>query len=142
MIERFGEWTWVFLLFIGSVLAVLAWSSWRVRPWAWPMTVIVYGIGVLGRLWQVSQGIPRGWVAAAVNGAVVVYAVRPTVRRAYRVAECLSGQRWCRSTGRLPLLTETAPGFYRPVFRAGGEMMKSKPRLHPLFPQEMQIDRL
>ena len=72
MIERFGEWMRVFLLFIGSVLAVLAWSSWRVRPRAWPMTLIVYGIGVLGSLWQVRQVI-LGWAAAAVNGAVVVY---------------------------------------------------------------------
>ena len=47
------------------------------------MTLIVYGIGVLGSLWQVSQGIPQGWVAAVVNGAVFAYAARPAIRRAY-----------------------------------------------------------
>ena len=83
MIAMFGEGTWVFLLFVGSVLAVLAYSSWRVHWSAWPMTLLVYGIGVLGSLWQVSMGIPQGWMAAAVNSAVVIYAARPAVRRAY-----------------------------------------------------------
>ncbi len=84
MVESFGTETWVFLLFVGLVLAVLAYASWQVRPWAWHMTLIVYGIGVLGSLWQVSVGIPQGWVAAAVNGAVFAYAATPKVRRAYR----------------------------------------------------------
>jgi hypothetical protein len=83
MVAFFGEHTWAFLLFVGMVLAVLAYASWRVRWWAWQMTLVVYGIGVLGSLWQVSVGIPQGWVAAAVNGAVLVYAASPTVRRAY-----------------------------------------------------------
>jgi hypothetical protein len=84
MLALFGEWTWAFLLFVGTVLGVLAWASWRVRPWAWEMTLVVYGIGVLGSLWQVSMGIPQGWAAAVVNGAVVVYAARPAVRKAYK----------------------------------------------------------
>lgn len=84
MIEIFGRWTWAFLLFVGAVLATLSYASWRVRPWAWELTLVVYGIGVVGSLWQVGVGIPEGWVAAAVNGAVVVYAATPAVRRAYR----------------------------------------------------------
>ncbi len=83
MVAMFGDKTWAFLLSVGVVLGVLAYSSWRVRWWAWPMTLVVYGIGVLGSLWQVSMGIPQGWVAAAVNGAVVIYAARPAVRQAY-----------------------------------------------------------
>ncbi len=83
MLAWFGAWTWAFLLFVGTVLAVLAYASWRVRPWAWLMTLIVYGIGVLGGLWQVSVGIPQGWAAAVVNAAVFVYASSPAVRRAY-----------------------------------------------------------
>lgn len=83
MVDLFGRWTWVFLSFVGLVLAVLAWASWHLRPWAWHLTLAVYGIGVVGSLWQVSVGIPEGWVAAVVNGAVVVYAARPKVRRAY-----------------------------------------------------------
>jgi hypothetical protein len=47
------------------------------------MTLIVYGIGVAGSLWQVSVGIPQGWVAAVVNGGVLFYAATPAVRRAY-----------------------------------------------------------
>jgi hypothetical protein len=83
MVASFREWTWVFLVFVGAVLATLAYSSWRARPWAWPMTLVVYGIGVFGSLWQVSVGIPQGWVAAGVNAAVFFYASTPRVRRAY-----------------------------------------------------------
>jgi hypothetical protein len=83
MVTIFGRLTWAFLTFVGSVLATLAYASWHVRPWAWSMTLIVYGIGVLGSLWQVSVGIPQGWVAAIVNASVLVYASTPRVRRAY-----------------------------------------------------------
>ena len=83
MVELFGRWTWAFLLLVGAVLATLARASWRVRPWAWHMTLIVYGIGVAASLWQVGMGIPEGWLSAAINGAVVAYAARPKVRRAY-----------------------------------------------------------
>ena len=83
MVASFGQWIWAFLGFVGAVLATLAYSSWRVRPWAWPMTLVVYGVGVLGSLWQVSVGIPQGWVAASVNAAVFIYASTPGVRRVY-----------------------------------------------------------
>ena len=83
MVAAFQQWTWAFLVFVGAVLATLAYSSWRVRPWAWPMTLMVYGVGALGSLWQVSVGIPQGWVAASVNAAVFIYASTPGVRRAY-----------------------------------------------------------
>lgn len=83
MVDLFGEFTWAFLTFVGSVLGVLAWASWRVVPWAWHMTLVVYGIGVVGSLWQVSVGIGEGWAAALVNGAVVLYAARPRIRDAY-----------------------------------------------------------
>lgn len=92
MLAWFGAWTWAFLLFVGTTLAVLAYASWRVRPWAWWMTLIVYGVGVAGGLWQVSVGIPQGWAAAAVNAAVFAYASTPAVRRAY------SGTRTLRCT--------------------------------------------
>lgn len=84
MVERFGPATWAFLLCVGLVLATLAWASWRVRPWAWHLTLLVYGLGVVGGLWQVSVGIDQGWAAAATNAAVVVYAATPAVKRAYR----------------------------------------------------------
>lgn len=83
MLDLFGARTWVFLLFIAAVLTILAYGSFRVRPWAWHMTLAVYGIGVAGSLWQVSLGIRAAWVSAVVNGAVVAYASRDSVRVAY-----------------------------------------------------------
>jgi hypothetical protein len=85
MVRWFGANTWAFLLSIAVVLMVLAYASWRVRPWAWHLTLIVYSIGVAGSLWQVGVGVEQGWVAAATNAAVVVYAATPAVRRAYGV---------------------------------------------------------
>lgn len=83
MVQWFGAWTWTFLLFLSLVLGSLAYGSWRLRRWVWPLTLVVYAIGVLGSLWQVSVGIPQGWVSATINGFVVAYAGRPTVARAY-----------------------------------------------------------
>jgi len=83
MVRALGASTWIFLLLVGMVLAVLAHASWRARPWAWHLTLIVYGIGVAGSLWQVSVGIPQGWISATVNAAVVACACTPAVRRAY-----------------------------------------------------------
>lgn len=84
MVEYFGTRTWAFLLFVGATLATLAHASWQMKPWAWELTLLVYGIGVLGSLWQVAMGIPEGWLAAGVNGAVLIYASTPGVRLAYR----------------------------------------------------------
>jgi hypothetical protein len=83
MVQAFGASTWLFLAFIGAVLAVLAHASWRVKPWAWHMTLVVYGIGVLGSLWRVSVGIREGWMPVTVNGAVLLYASQRGVREAY-----------------------------------------------------------
>lgn len=86
MVQWFGARTWAFLLFVGLVLTALAYASWRVRPWAWHLTLLVYGLGVIGSLWQVSIGIRQGWASAAVNAAVVAYASTPGIRRAYRAS--------------------------------------------------------
>lgn len=88
MVELFGEGTWAFLAFVGTVLATLAYASWRVRSWAWELTLVVYGIGVVGSLWQVGMGIRQGWISAAINAAVVAYAATPEVRRAYHGSRC------------------------------------------------------
>lgn len=66
------------------MLSVLAHASWRLLPWAWHLTLVVYGIGVVGSLWQVRIGIEEGWTAAVVNAAVVAYAATPGVPRAYK----------------------------------------------------------
>lgn len=83
MLAMFGEGTWAFLVLVGLVLGMLAYGSWRVRSWAWALTLVVYGIGVLGSFWQIAVGIHEAWLAALVNGAVFAYAATPRVRRAY-----------------------------------------------------------
>ena len=83
MMELFGQRVWIFLTGIAALLIVLCYGSWKVRSWARPLTIVCYSIGVIGGLWEVTIGIPAGWLAAAINVAVVVYACTPAVRRAY-----------------------------------------------------------
>lgn len=83
MIEIFGPWTWLFLGSIALVLATLSYGSWKLRRYAWPLTVVVYSIGVLGSIWQVSLGISTAWLSTAINAAVVAYALTTDVRSAY-----------------------------------------------------------
>jgi hypothetical protein len=85
VIEVFGRYTWVFLLMVGTTLTILAYSSWRMLFWAWHMTIILYGIGVAGSLWEVSIGIWQGWISATINACVVLYCARTSVRNAYRI---------------------------------------------------------
>ena len=83
MVDWLGERVPLFLLGIAAVLATLVYGSWHLRPWAWPLTLGCYTVGVLGSLWQVSIGIPQGWVSAVINGSVVAYALTRPVREAY-----------------------------------------------------------
>lgn len=85
MLEIFGGRTWAFLLFVGTVLGVLALASALRRSWAWHLTLVVYTIGVIGSFWQISVGIREAWISATVNAAVVALASTPGIRRAYEV---------------------------------------------------------
>ncbi len=83
MVDLFGDWTWLFLLFVAVVLGILAYASWNRRRFTWPLTLAVYSVGVLGSLWQVSLGIDEAWLSAVINAGVVAYAATPGVRGAY-----------------------------------------------------------
>jgi hypothetical protein len=83
MMDLFGRTVWIFLLLIACLLSVLCYGSWRLRPWARPLTIICYSIGVIGGLWEVWMGIPAGFLAAGINGGVVAYASSRQVKRAY-----------------------------------------------------------
>ena len=83
MVSFFGRYVWIFLVLIAALLTALCYGSWHLRSWAWPLTIICYSIGVAGGLWEVSIGIRAGLLAAAINGAVVIYACTKPVRNAY-----------------------------------------------------------
>lgn len=91
MLETFGSWTWLFLGGIALVLAILSYGSRKLRRYAWPLTVIVYSVGVLGSLWQVSLAITSAWLSAAINAGVVLYASTSEVRRTCGWSESGSG---------------------------------------------------
>lgn len=83
MMDWFGRNVWIFLLLIASVLSALCYGSWRLCGWTRPLTIFCYSIGVFGGLWEVWMGIPAGFLAAAINGGVVVYAGTSQVKAAY-----------------------------------------------------------
>lgn len=74
MMDLFGRNVWIFLLVIAALLSALCYGSWHLRPWARPLTIICYSIGVVGGLWEAWMGIPAGFIAAGINAGVVVYA--------------------------------------------------------------------
>ena len=84
MMDLFGRRVWIFLLVIATLLGVLCYGSWHLRRWASPLTVVCYSIGVVGGLWEVTQGIPAGFLAATINAAVAGYSCTKSVREAYR----------------------------------------------------------
>lgn len=83
MMDLFGRNVWIFLLLVACLLSTLCYGSWRLRGWTRFLTIICYSIGVIGGLWEVWMGIPAGFLAAAINGAVVSYACTTQVRAAY-----------------------------------------------------------
>ena len=83
VMDLFGKNVWLFLIVIAALLSTLCYGSWRLRRWTWPLTLICYSIGVMGGLWEVAMGIPAGFLAAAINGAIVGYACTSRVRAAY-----------------------------------------------------------
>lgn len=83
VISVFGEHVWIFLVVIAALLTTLCYGSWRLRRWTRPLTIVCYSIGVVGGLWEVSIGIPAGFLAATINGAVVGYACTKRVKEAY-----------------------------------------------------------
>lgn len=87
MVDFFGQFTWAFLAVVAVTLASLAYGSWKLRPFAWPMTLIVYSIAVAGSLWKVMLGIDGALLAVFANAAVVLYAARPAVRAAYGLSD-------------------------------------------------------
>ena len=83
MMDVFGQHVWIFLFAIASLLLTLCYGSWQLRPWALPLTVVCYSIGVAGGLWETTVGVPAGFLAAAINATVVAYACTKQVRLAY-----------------------------------------------------------
>lgn len=70
----------VFLTFLGVVLTILGivgfivvWGMWSGREWAWWLTTIFAGIGVLIGL----ATLPGGFFGLILNGAVLYYFTRP-----------------------------------------------------------------
>ena len=80
-------WTGAFLpLFfaaLGTFLALLAWGSHRRQAWSWPAAVTAYTIGVLGSIAELLAGHGRYVASLAVNGAVVLALLTPSVRAAF-----------------------------------------------------------
>jgi hypothetical protein len=83
MMDLFGRSVWIFLLLLACLLSALCYGSWRLRAWTRVLTIICYSIGVIGGLWEAWIGIPAGFLAAAINGAIVAYACTRQVKAAY-----------------------------------------------------------
>ncbi len=83
MMGLFGRQIWIFLLVIVGLLSILYYGSRHLRWWAWPLTLICYSTGVIGGLWELTENIPAGFLAASINAGLVAYTCTGRVRWAY-----------------------------------------------------------
>lgn len=70
---------------LGTVLGVgfllAAFGTWRLRPWAWQLTMVLIGVQLLADLWaHFDEASVQNSVALALNILIVFYLVQKDVR--------------------------------------------------------------
>lgn len=83
MVDLLGPWLPPFLGSLAILLASIAWSSFRRRPWAWRAAVVAYTIGIIGSAWEVSVGISQAWLSVLINAGVVSLLLSRPTRRVF-----------------------------------------------------------
>ena len=72
----------ILLGLIGTVTLAFAWGAWFLRPWAWPLGVILWSISFLQALVVLSDGeVNSNLVVAPI---CLIYLLRPRVRNLFR----------------------------------------------------------
>ena len=73
-------------LLIGGILTILgaatAYGLWNLRPWAWPLAVVLWVLSTIEALLLLANGTFN--TNLIVGPLVLVYLMRPTIRTAFR----------------------------------------------------------
>lgn len=68
-------------LALGIAYLVMAYGLWKGKGWAWSISLILAGIGVImGIVYIIQDNLAGGIVSILINGVIIYYLFRPNVK--------------------------------------------------------------
>jgi uncharacterized membrane protein (DUF2068 family) len=68
-------------LALGIAYLVMAYGLWKGKGWAWTISLILAGIGVImGIVYIIQDNLAGGIVSIIINGVIIYYLFRPNVK--------------------------------------------------------------
>jgi uncharacterized membrane protein (DUF2068 family) len=68
-------------LALGIAYLVMAYGLWKGKGWAWSISLILAGIGVImGIVYIIQDNLAGGIVSIIINGVIIYYLFRPNVK--------------------------------------------------------------
>lgn len=76
----------VVLIIIGIIELIISWGLWTGKGWAWWLTLIFSGLGVLGSLFSIATGaISSGAISLIIDAVIIYYLLRPHVKQYFGI---------------------------------------------------------
>ena len=71
----------IILLALGIAYLVMAYGLWKGKGWAWTISLILSGIGIImGIVYIIQDNIAGGIASIIINGVIIYYLYRPNVK--------------------------------------------------------------
>jgi uncharacterized membrane protein HdeD (DUF308 family) len=71
----------IVFLALGIAYFVMAYGLWKGRSWAWTISLILSGIGiVMGIVYIIQDPLGGGIINLIINGVIIYYLTRPNVK--------------------------------------------------------------
>lgn len=68
-------------LALGIAYLVMAYGLWKGKGWAWTISLILAGIGIImGIVYIIQDNLAGGIVSIIINGVIIYYLFRPNVK--------------------------------------------------------------
>lgn len=68
-------------LALGIAYLVMAYGLWKGKGWAWSISLILAGIGIImGIVYIIQDNLGGGIVSIIINGVIIYYLFRPNVK--------------------------------------------------------------
>jgi uncharacterized membrane protein (DUF2068 family) len=68
-------------LALGIAYLVMAYGLWKGKGWAWSISLILAGIGIImGIVYIIQDNLAGGIVSIIINGVIIYYLFRPNVK--------------------------------------------------------------
>lgn len=74
----------VVILIVGVITLLVGWGLWTGRNWARWIAIIVFGLGALSNLINLSQGRFGSVISLIINGLIVYYLFTPHVKEFFK----------------------------------------------------------